>query len=82
MRITHVPVSCPNTPDGAHLSEADAIRGGLYTTDGEKVRIPVIEYVQFDQDTGTWVIRIKDAMPTMNNQDEIEVKVKDVEPVE
>ncbi|GAS82978.1 unknown protein [Paenibacillus amylolyticus] len=36
-----------NTPDGAHLSEADAIRGGLYTPDGEKVRIPVIEDVQF-----------------------------------
>jgi len=81
-RADKIAVSCPNTPDGAHLSEADAIRGGLYTTDGEKVRIPVIEYVQFDQDTGTWVIRIKDAMPTMNNQDEIEVKVKDVEPVE
>lgn len=81
-RAEKIAVSCPNTPDGAHLSEADAIRGGLYSPDGEKVRVPVIEDVQFYQDAGTWAIRIRDAMSTTKNQDEIEIRVEDVEPVE
>ncbi|WP_339306958.1 DUF3221 domain-containing protein [Paenibacillus sp. FSL R5-0519] len=78
-RADKIAVSCPNTPDGAHLSEADAIRGGLYSPDGAKARVPVIEDVQFDHDAGTWTIRIRDAMSTTENQDEIDIKVEDVE---
>ncbi|WP_340398875.1 DUF3221 domain-containing protein [Paenibacillus sp. FSL H8-0079] len=81
-RAETIAVSCPNTPDGAHLSEADAIRGALYSPDGEKVRIPVIEDVQFYQDAGMWTIRMKDAMSTTENQDEIDIRVEDVESVE
>ncbi|WP_339256368.1 DUF3221 domain-containing protein [Paenibacillus sp. FSL R5-0713] len=81
-RAEKIAVSCPNTPDGAHLSEADAIRGGLYSPDGEKLRVPVIEDVQFDQDAGTWTIRMIDAMSTTKNQDRIDIRVEDVEPEE
>ncbi|APO46820.1 hypothetical protein BS614_24115 [Paenibacillus xylanexedens] len=81
-RAETIAVSCPNTPDGAHLSEADAIRGGLYSPDGERVRVPVIEDVHFYQDAGMWTIRMRDAMSTTKNQDEIEIRVEDVEPVE
>ncbi|WP_303048969.1 hypothetical protein [Paenibacillus amylolyticus] len=36
------------------------------------------------QDAGTWTIRMRDAMSmsTTKNQAEIEIRVKDVEPVE
>ncbi|WP_145151180.1 hypothetical protein [Paenibacillus xylanexedens] len=34
------------------------------------------------QDAGTWTIRMRDAMSTTKNQDEIDIRVKDVEPVE
>ncbi|WP_167350891.1 hypothetical protein [Paenibacillus amylolyticus] len=34
------------------------------------------------QDAGTWTIRMRDTMSTTKNQDEIEIRVKDVEPVE
>ncbi|WP_433745332.1 DUF3221 domain-containing protein [Paenibacillus amylolyticus] len=81
-RAERIAVSCPVAPDGAHLSEADAIRGGLYSPDGEKLRVPVIEDVQFDHDAGTWTIRMRDAMSTTENQDEIDIKVDDVAPVE
>lgn len=81
-RAETIAVACPATPDGAHLSEADAIRAGLYSSDVEKVSTPVIEDVQFYQDAGTWTIRIRDAMSTKENQDEIEIRVEDVEPVE
>ncbi|MGX1828730.1 DUF3221 domain-containing protein [Paenibacillus taichungensis] len=80
-RAETIDVSCPATPDGAHMSEADAIRAGLYSSDGEQVRIPVIENVDFDKDTGIWIIRMRDAMSTTENQDPIEVKVEDIEPV-
>ncbi|MEC0124031.1 DUF3221 domain-containing protein [Paenibacillus pabuli] len=81
-RAETITVSCPVNPEGAHLSEADAIRGGLYSSDGEKVRIPVIEDVQFDQDSGMWTIRMRDAMSTTEKQNEIEVKVEDIGLVE
>ncbi|MFX3646155.1 MAG: DUF3221 domain-containing protein [Paenibacillus sp.] len=81
-RADKIAVSCPDTPDGAHLSEADAIRGGLYSPDGAKVRVPVIEDVQFDHDAGAWTIRMRDAMSTTENQDEMDISVEDVEPVE
>ncbi|PIH56892.1 DUF3221 domain-containing protein [Paenibacillus sp. LK1] len=80
-RAEAIAVSCPATPDGAHMSEADAIRAGLYSSDGEQVRIPVIENVDFNEDIGTWTIRMRDAMSTSNAQDPIEVKVEDIEPV-
>lgn len=80
-RAETIAVSSPATPDGAHLSEEDAIRVGLYSSDGEKVSIPVIEDVQFYQDAGTWTIRIRDAMSATDTQDPIEVKVEDIEPV-
>ncbi|MCW3791212.1 YobA family protein [Paenibacillus sp. LS1] len=78
-RAEKIAVSCPNTPEGAHLSEADAIRGGLYSPDGEKLRVPVIEDVQFDQDAGIWTIRMRDAMSTTKNQDKNDIRVEDVE---
>ncbi|MGN7414334.1 DUF3221 domain-containing protein [Paenibacillus sp. SAF-068] len=81
-RADKIEKSCPYTPDGAHLSEADAIRGGLYSPDGAKVRVPVIEDVQFDQVTGTWTVRMRDAMSTMENQDKMDISVEDVETVE
>ncbi|MFE6077200.1 hypothetical protein ACFVQB_22300 [Paenibacillus sp. NPDC057886] len=64
------------------MSEADAIRAGLYSSDGEQVRIPVIENVDFDEDIGTWTIRMRDAMSTTDTQDQIEVKIEDIEPTE
>ncbi|WP_139295731.1 hypothetical protein [Paenibacillus sp. ov031] len=63
------------------MSEADAIRAGLYSSDGEQVRIPVIENVDFNEDIGTWTIRMRDAMSTSDTQDPIEVKVEDIEPL-
>lgn len=63
------------------MSEEDAIRAGLYSSDGEKISIPVIEGVQFYQDAGTWTIRMRDAMSPTDTQDPIEVKVEDIEPV-
>lgn len=80
-RAETIAVSCPATPDGAHLSEADAIRGGLYSPDGEKVRIPVIEDVQFDQNSGIWTIRMRDAM-TANEGHAVNVTVKDGKQIE
>ncbi|MGV2881791.1 DUF3221 domain-containing protein [Paenibacillus taichungensis] len=80
-RAETIAVSCPATPDGAHMSEEDAIRAGLYSSDGEQVRIPVIENVDFDKDIGTWTVRMRDAMTTTDIQDHIEVKVEDIEPV-
>jgi hypothetical protein len=76
-----IAVSCPATPDGAYMSEADAVRGGLYSSNGEKVRIPVIEDVNFDENSKTWTIRIRDAMSTTDSENEINVQVDDVEPV-
>ncbi|WP_315793238.1 DUF3221 domain-containing protein [Paenibacillus sp. BIC5C1] len=81
-RAETIAVSCPATPDGAHRSEEDAIRAGLYSSDGEQVRIPVIENVDFDQKTGIWTIRMRDAMSTTDTQDQIEVKIEDIEPAE
>ncbi|WP_063565543.1 hypothetical protein [Paenibacillus sp. O199] len=63
------------------MSEEDAIRAGLYSSDGEQVRIPVIENVDFDKDIGIWTIRMRDAISTTDIQDPIEVKVEDIEPV-
>ncbi|WP_405153276.1 DUF3221 domain-containing protein [Paenibacillus sp. FSL K6-0108] len=80
-RAETIVVSCSATPDGAHMSEADAVRAGLYSSDGEQVLIPVIENVAFDQGTGTWTIRMRDAMSTTDTQDEIEVRIEDIEPV-
>ncbi|WFR65319.1 DUF3221 domain-containing protein [Paenibacillus amylolyticus] len=81
-RAHKIAVACPNTPDGAHMTDADAIRSGLLSPDAENIRVPVIEDVQFDQDTGTWMIHMRDAMSTTKNQDGMDIKVKDVESVE
>lgn len=80
-RAETIAVSCPANPDGAHMSEEEAIRAGLYSSDGEQVRIPVIENVDFDKDIGIWTIRMRDAISTTDIQDPIEVKVEDIEPV-
>ncbi|WP_339790302.1 DUF3221 domain-containing protein [Paenibacillus sp. FSL R7-0313] len=81
-RAEKIAVSCPNTPDGAHMTDADAIRSGLLSPGAENIRVPVIEDVQFDHDAGTWTIRMRDAMSTTENQDEIDIKVDDVAAVE
>lgn len=70
------------TPDGAKISEADAIRGGIYLSDGEEISLPVIEDVEFHADTGIWTVRMRDAMSANDNQAQIELEVRDVEPVE
>ncbi|NUU76007.1 DUF3221 domain-containing protein [Paenibacillus xylanilyticus] len=70
------------TPDGAKISEADAIRGGLYLPDGERISVPVIEDVEFQADTGTWKVRMRDAMAVDQDQSHVELEVRDVEPVE
>jgi len=64
------------------MTDADAIRSGLLSPDAENIRVPVIEDVQFDHDAGTWTIRMRDAMSTTENQDEIDIRVEDVESVE
>ncbi|WP_339310058.1 DUF3221 domain-containing protein [Paenibacillus sp. FSL k6-2145] len=81
-RAEKIAVSCPVAPDGGHMTDADAIRSGLLSLDTENIRVPVIEDVQFDHDAGTWTIRMRDAMSTTENQDEIDIKVDDVAPVE
>ncbi|MBE7681998.1 DUF3221 domain-containing protein [Paenibacillus sp. P13VS] len=70
------------TPEGAKISEADAIRGGIYLSDGKEISLPVIEHVEFHADTGIWTVRMRDAMSADNNQAQIELEVPDVEPVE
>lgn len=70
------------TPDGAKISEADAIRGGIYLSDGKEISLPVIEDVEFHADKGIWTVRMRDAMSTDDNQAQIELEVQDVEPVE
>lgn len=70
------------TPDGAKISEADAIRGGIYLSDGKEISLPVIENVEFHADKGIWTVRMRDAMSTDDNQAQIELEVQDVEPVE
>ncbi|KOY12630.1 DUF3221 domain-containing protein [Paenibacillus xylanivorans] len=72
-RAEKIDVSCPATPEGAQMSETDAIRGGLYSSDGKKVRIPVIEDVNFDENSKIWTIRIRDAMSTTDTENEIDV---------
>jgi len=70
------------TPDGAKISEADAIRGGIYLSDGKEISLPVIEDVEFHADKGIWTVRMRDAMSADDNQAQIELEVRDVEPVE
>ncbi|PAF30698.1 DUF3221 domain-containing protein [Paenibacillus sp. 7516] len=70
------------TPAGAKISEADAIRGGIYLSDGKEISLPVIENVEFHADKGIWTVRMRDAMSTDDNQAQIELEVQDVEPVE
>ncbi|WKL02966.1 DUF3221 domain-containing protein [Paenibacillus amylolyticus] len=81
-RAEKIAVSCSVAPDGAHMTDVDAIRSGLLSPGAENIRVPVIEDVQFDHDAGTWTIRMRDAMSTTENQDEIDIKVDDVAPVE
>ncbi|WP_339194705.1 hypothetical protein MKY95_23460 [Paenibacillus sp. FSL P4-0176] len=42
----------------------------------------MIEDVHYYQDAGTWTIRMRDAMSTTKNQDEIEIRVDDVATVD
>lgn len=70
------------TPDGAKISEADAIRGGIYLSDGKEISLPVIEDVEFHADKGIWTVRMRDAMSADDNHVQIELEVQDVEPVE
>lgn len=70
------------TPDGAKISEADAIRGGIYLSDGKEISLPVIEDVEFHADKGIWTVRMRDAMSADDNQAQIELEVQDVESVE
>ena len=70
------------TPEGAKISEADAIRGGIYLSYGKEISLPVIEDVEFHANTGIWTVRMRDAMSADNNQAQIELEVPDVEPVE
>ncbi|MCG7383427.1 DUF3221 domain-containing protein [Paenibacillus sp. ACRRY] len=70
------------TPDGAKISEADAIRGGIYLAVGKEISLPVIEDVEFHADKGIWTVRMRDAMSVDDNQAQIDLQVRDVEPVE
>ncbi|PRA05428.1 MULTISPECIES: DUF3221 domain-containing protein [unclassified Paenibacillus] len=79
-RAEKIAVSCPNTPDGAHMTDADAIRSGLRSLDTENMHIPVIEDTRFDADTGTWTIQMRDAN-TANEGQVVHVTVKDEEKV-
>ncbi|MCL6661303.1 MULTISPECIES: DUF3221 domain-containing protein [Paenibacillus] len=79
-RAEKIAVSCPNTPDGAHMTDADAIRSGLHSLDTENMHIPVIEDTRFDADTGTWTIQMRDAN-TANEEQVVHVTVKDEEKV-
>ncbi|QOS80181.1 hypothetical protein JNUCC31_04375 [Paenibacillus sp. JNUCC31] len=80
-RAETIAVSCPVTPDGAHMTEVDAIRSGLRSPDAENIHIPVIEDTRFDADSGTWTILMRDAM-TANEGQVVHVIVKDEEQVE
>ncbi|WP_440110932.1 DUF3221 domain-containing protein [Paenibacillus sp. QZ-Y1] len=80
-RAETIAVSCPVTPDGAHMTDADAIRSGLRSPDAKNIHIPVIEDTRFDADAGTWTIRMQDAM-TANEGQVVHVTVKDEEQVE
>ncbi|KAA8754328.1 DUF3221 domain-containing protein [Paenibacillus sp. UASWS1643] len=75
-RADKIAVSCPNTPDGAHMTDADAIRSGLHSLDTENMHIPVIEDTRFDADTGTWTIQMRD-VKTANEGQVVHVTVKD-----
>ncbi|OMF64562.1 DUF3221 domain-containing protein [Paenibacillus sp. FSL R5-0766] len=75
-RAEKIAVSCPVAPDGAHMTDADAIRSGLLSPDAENIRVPVIEDKRFDADSGTWTLLMRDAM-TANEGQVVHVTVKD-----
>ncbi|MGE6664466.1 hypothetical protein [Paenibacillus xylanexedens] len=79
-RAEKIAVSCPVAPDGAHMTDADAIRSGLLLPDAENIRVPVIEDKRFDAHSGAWTLLIRDAM-TANEGQAVHVTVKDEEQV-
>ncbi|MEK4367469.1 DUF3221 domain-containing protein [Paenibacillus sp. FSL R5-0473] len=79
-RAEKIAVSCPVAPDGAHMTDADAIRSGLLSSDAENIRVPVIEDKRFDADSGAWTLLIRDAM-TANEGQAVHVTVKEEEQV-
>ncbi|MEK4112623.1 hypothetical protein ABIC86_003114 [Paenibacillus sp. DS2363] len=79
-RAEKIAVSCPVAPDGAHMTDADAIRSGLLSPGAENIRVPVIEDKRFDADSGTWTLLIRDAM-TANEGQVVHVTVNDEEKV-
>ena len=60
--------------DGARLSEAEAIRKALKREESRlQHMIPAVRDVNYDKQSDTWIIRIKDA----NQQGEFDIQIKD-----